>query len=369
MARSGVRLVIALVVIARTADAEPSLDDFYERTRDREVAFGDADRLASLVVGAQTANPSTDELMPHLATGVRIGAQLGARREKDLVKTELWADLLRIHDTGAWFTDLGWHTTAFEALDVLHLSADTLVARRSEIQPSDVAELQLTPYETVDAEAEATPIGPRLDKDAFLALPIGVANRLRWDDTGMTRKTTISGAIAARGFPKDIGHHAQLDLLRLKHTDWDGRAGAWTVSAGYQRLPMGIDTLPIWALVGYEWAGDRHWAVWQVGGAYEKPWLSIGPSVERHFELDPRTGMFARVDSGKLAYRQRAGHVLWGLAVEAVSIENRGSLRAVTPEAGVDVHGVELVARYRLAWTQDLMFPADRFTIGLDWLL
>jgi hypothetical protein len=363
-----VRLVVLSLVIARTAAADPSLDDFYERTRDRDVGFGDSDRILAIVAGAQTANPSTDALMPHLASGIRLGVAAGVRRERDVVKTELWADVLRVHETGDWFTDLGWHTTAFRAWDVLHLSADALVARRSEIQPSDVAELQLDPYETVDVEAEAAPIGPRIDKDAHLAFPIGVANRLRWDDAGMSRKTTVSAAVAARGFPKDIRHHAQLDVLRVKRTDWDGVA-AWTLSAGYQRLPMGIDTLPIWALVGYEWAGDRSGAVWQVGGAYERPNLSIGPSIERHFELDPRTGDFARVDSAKLAYRQRMGPVLWGLALEAVSIEDRGSLRALTPEAGVAIHGVELVARYRLAWTHDLMFPADRFTVGLDWLL
>jgi hypothetical protein len=154
----------------------------------------------------------------------------------------------------------------------------------------------------------------------------------------------------------------------VKRTDWDG-VPAWTLSAGYQRLPMGIDTLPIWALAGYEWAGDRSGLVWQIGGALELPNLSLGPSIERHFELDPRTGKFARVDSGKLAFRQRIGPVLWGIAAEAVSIEDRGSLRALTPEAGVTIRGVELVARYRLAWTEDLMFPADRFTVGLDWLL
>ena len=85
-------------------------------------------------------------------------------------------------------------------------------------------------------------------------------------------------------------------------------------------------------------------------------------------ELDPRTATFARVDSGRLGARH-------GAALEAIAIASpgsagaRGSLTAFTPELGVNIRGVELGLRYRFVWTRDVMFPAERFNVSLDWQL
>jgi hypothetical protein len=368
--------VVALLVLARVASAQPALDDFYERTREREHGVGDRDRFIDLVLGIQTANPSTDALEPHVASGLRLGLDVGLRRKHDVVRTQLSADVLRVHETGDWFTDLGWHTTAFKAYgrprddEGMHLSLDSVVARRTEVTPSDVSELQLVGYDMIDVEGEVTPVGPMIDKDAHLALPIGVATRLRWaDGGGFDLRTSGSVALAARALFPGLGH-AQLDFVRVKHTEWDAamtQASAWTVSTGYQRLPKGIDTLPIWLLVGYEWAGPKEGAVFQFGGAFELPEMSIGPSFERHFELDPVTGTFARVDTGRLAVHGQHDVLVWGVALESITIAGRGSLRAVTPQLGARYRGLALVAQLRAAWASDLMYPANRFSLGLDW--
>jgi hypothetical protein len=378
-------VVLLLLAGTAAADPQPSLDDFYERTRERDdgftscIGYCDGRYLAALMVGAETANPSTDELQPELATGFRLGADLGIRGgAADIARSQLWADVLRVNATGNWITDLGWHTTSFAELGerghgAVDVQLDTVLAHRTELQLSDVAELQAQPYTVADVEAEVAPTGPYIDKDTFLALPLGVATRLRWSDgMAMERRTAVSAAISGRGFPKDLRHHAQLDFVRIKYTDWDvgaGRANAWTLSTGYQHLPDGIDTLPIWALGGYEWAGPRRGVVAQIGGAVRLGTFEIGPSYETHFELDPRTAMFARVSSGKFGFRDRIGWFRYGVALEAISIEARGSLEAISPELGVLVHGVELGMRYRFAWTQDVMFPAERFNVSLDWQL
>jgi hypothetical protein len=370
------KAVVVLLVVARAASAQPALDDFYERTRDREHGVGDHDRFVDLLLGIQTANPSTDALVPHVASGLRLGVNAGLRREHDVVRTQLSADVLRVHETGDWFTDLGWHTTAFKTYgrprddEGMHLSLDSVIARRTEVRPSDVSELQLVGYDMIDVEGEVTPMGPMIDKDAHLALPIGVATRLRWaDGGGFDLRTSGSVALAARSLFPGLGH-AQLDFVRVKHTEWDAamtQASAWTVSAGYQRLPKGIDTLPIWLLVGYEWAGPKEGAVFQFGGAFELPELSIGPSFERHFELDPVTATFARVDTARLAVRGQHEVLVWGVALESITIAGRGSLRAVTPQLGARYRGLALVAQLRAAWASDLMYPANRFSLGLDW--
>jgi hypothetical protein len=385
------------------ADAPPGLDDFYERTRERDegfttcIGYCDGSHLAALMIGAQSATPasgagdamSTLEPEPKLASGIRLGADLGVRGGlADVARTQLWADVLRVHATGAWITDLGWHVTAFEVLGRprddhgLHLSLDTVLAHRTELQLSDLAELQQQPYTLADVEAEVAPTGPYVDKDAFITLPLGVANRLRWTDgLALQRRTELSAAIAFRGFPKGLHHHAQLDVLRIKHTGWaEGgampvAASAWTLSAGYQRLPYGIDTLPIWALVGYEWAGPRAGVVARLGGALhlDELGLDLGPSYERRFELDPRTGGFVRVQTGAFAVHHRIGPVRYGLALEALSIERHGDqggdVLALTPELAVIIHGIDLGVRYRAAWTDAVAFPGQRFALSLDWLL
>jgi hypothetical protein len=213
------------------ADSRPALDDFYDRTRDRAdgfddcIGFCDGRRLAGFLIGVQTANPSTDELQPKLASGLRLGADLGVRGGyANIARTKLWADLLRVHETGDWIADLAWQTTAFAALGRpgdtgLHLSLDSALSRRTELEPSDLAQLQRRPYRAIDVEAEAALTGDKVDKDAYIAIPVGVATRLAWPDDGrLERRTAISAALALRGFPRGIRHHYQIDVLRMKRT-------------------------------------------------------------------------------------------------------------------------------------------------------
>src|SRR5689334_23366211 len=79
---------VALVMLAGRAaptwaQPKPTLDDFFERTRQREQGFDECvgycngTFLATLLVGAQTANPSTDDDRPTPATGARLGGELG----------------------------------------------------------------------------------------------------------------------------------------------------------------------------------------------------------------------------------------------------------------------------------------------------
>lgn len=383
------------------ADPRPALDDFYDRTRDRHDGFDDCvgycdDRwLAGFLVGLAAANPSTDALAPglapKLATGGRLGADLAVRGDHaNIARTKLWADLLRVHETGDWIADLAWQTTAFAALGRpgeagLHLSLDTLASRRTELEPSDLAQLQRLPYRSFDVEAEVAPTGGMVDKEAFIAIPLGVATRLRWPDAGsLERRTAVSGALALRGFPRGNRHHYQLDALRVKHTSWDvagGQASSWTLSAGYQRLSPDIDFLQIWLLAGYQWAGGRHGPVFQLGADLELPAgdgvVELGPRFEEHLELDPRTATFTRVYQGRFSVRHRVARdrgrgragVWWGLAYEAIVLEDAARLHALTPEAGVSFLGLELGLRYRLAWLRDDRMPGapgDRFQISLD---
>jgi hypothetical protein len=377
------------------ADSRPTLDEFYDRTRDRDDSFDDCvgycdDRwLAGFLVGVQTANPSTDALQPKLATGGRLGADLAVRGGRvNIARTKLWADLLRVHETGDWITDLAWQTTAFAALGRpgepgLHLSLDAMASRRTELEPSDLARLQRLPYRAIDVEAEVAPTGGKVDKDAFLAVPIGVATRLRWPDEGpLERRVALSGALALRGFPREIRHHYQLDALRVKRTIWDvigGDASSWAVSAGYQRLSPGIDNLQIWLLGGYEWAGGRRGPIVQVGAELQLPAgrgiVELGPRFEEHLELDPRTAAFTRVYDGRFSVRHRTAPARsrtgawWSLTYEAVILEDAARLHALTPEAGITYRGLELGLRYRLAWLRDDRMPGapgDRFQISLD---
>lgn len=387
----------AVVVAAEPAGAEtrPALDDFYDRTRDRQegfddcVGYCDGRWLAGFLIGVQTANPSTDAVQPKLATGGRLGADLAVRGgHANIARTKLWADLLRVHETGDWIADLAWQTTAFAALGRpgetgLHLSLDAVAARRTELEPSDLARLQRRPYRAIDVETEVALAGGKVDKDAFIALPVGVATRLaRPDDGRLERRTAVSGALALRGFPNGNRHHYQLDALRVKRTSWEvegGEASSWTVSAGYQRLSPDIEWLQIWLLAGYEWAGGRHGPVVQLGAELALPVgrgvIELGPRFEEHLELDPRTAMFTRVHEGRFSVRHRAAlagaraSTWWGLAYEAVVLEDDARLHALTPEAGISSRGLELGLRYRLAWLRDDRMPSapgDRFQISLD---
>jgi hypothetical protein len=390
-------LVAATAASTALADPRPTLDEFYERTREREAGFDacigycDGTWLASFLMGAQTANPSTQAAAPRLATGIRFGVDLGVRGTRpEVVRAKLWADVLRINADGTWITELAGHVTAFKAFegpndDVgLHVSFDSVAARRTELRPSDVASLQRVPYRSLDTELELAPIGPKVDKDASIALPLGVAYRLRapLDGGQLQHRTSMSGALAFRGFAKQLRTHAQLDALRVKYTRWEvagGDAAATTLSTGYQRLPAGIDTLPLWALVGYQWAGDRHGVVAQLGmdlplstpfGSFE-----IAPAFERHFELDPATARFRRVTAARVSLRHRIAFVQWGVAYEAALVESQRRLHAITPELAVIYRGFELGMQYRFIVSDEAMLdpavmrsatPKDRFGVSLD---
>ncbi len=372
--------LVLLATAPAAAEPHPSLDDFYDRTRDRAEGFDhclgycDERYLAGVLVGAETATSGA------LASGGRLGVDLGVRSGyADLARTKLWLDLLRVHETGDWLADLAWHGTAFRAIGEpgqpgAHLSFDSLVARRTELEPSDFAELASTPCTTVDTEVEVAATGGKVDKDAFLTVPIGVANRLRWPDGGgLERRTAVSAALAFRGFPKGIGHHDQLDVLRVKRTDWGvagGRASSWTVSAGYQRLSPDIDWLQIWLLGGYERghaeAGDRHGPVLQLGAQITLGDVELGPRLEEHLELDPMTARFTRIFAATLYARHRAGPVRWGADYEGISRDD-GSLQALSPAFGVEVYGLAFGLRYRLVRTANTMaVPADRLQLTVD---
>ncbi len=357
-------IMVAASATAASADPRPTLDDFFERTRTRDDGFGDADYLLHAIVGGQTATPST------LAVGARFGVEAGVRgRPADMVRTKLWLDVLRVNATGVWITDAAWQLTAFRATPFVHLSFDSLVGRRTELGTSEVIELQRDPYDTFDAEAEAAAIGPKIDKDASISFALGVANRLRRSidsDAGLERRTAVSGVIAARAFAKGLRTHAQLDFARLKYTNWDvvgGTASAFTLSTGYQRLPVGLDTLPLWVLVGYEWAGERQGAVIQTGMDLTYAGVTFAPELARHLELDPATAMFHRVTSGRIGLRHTLRYVAYGATYEAGSIEDGESFQAFTPQISARYQGFELGVRCRFTTTPML---ANRFSLALD---
>ena len=388
----------AVICVALTSRAEPrpTLDDFYDRTRSRAEGFDqclgycDHEHVAAFLIGAQVADPSTDAVQRSLAYGGRLGIDLGTFFGRyDVARTKLWGDFLRVSETHDSITDLAWQNTWFAALGEpgeagLHLSLDTLLAQRTELEPSDFAEFQLVPYRLADVELEAAPTGPKVDKDAFLALPIGFANRLRWSEAGATleRRRSVSGALAFRGFLHQVRSHYQLDALRVKRTSWEvarGDASQWMVSAGYQRLSPDVDWLQIWLLAGYAWsrgANERNGWVGQLGAETRFPMengeLELGPMYEGHFVLDQRSRRFARVHEVRLYYRQRLGMLRWGLSHQSVALEDEATLHAVTPELGVRLFGVDLTARYRISIVHDDRYPGaadDRFNLSADWIL
>lgn len=396
---AGKKLVGALAVLAAATPARgeprPTLDDFYDRTRSRAEGFDeclgycDGQSLAAFLVGAQVADPTTDAVQQSAAYGGRLGIDLGVFFGRyDVARTKLWADVLRVPDANETVTDLAWKCTWFwasaEPDDAgVHVSLDTLLAKRSELEPSDLAELQLVPYQSGDVELEIAPVGPKIDKDAFIAVPVGAASRLRWSEDGaiLERRQSFSGALAARGFPKRVRHHYQLDALRLKRTAWEvvgGEATAWSVSAGYQRLSPDVDWLQIWLLAGYAWNEGRNDArgfLAQLGAETSFPLesgeLELGPMYEAHFVLDQRTAEFARVHELRLYYRQRWGILRWGLSYQGVALEDLAKLHALTPELGARFFGLDLGVRYRYAVVRDERFPGmpeNRFNAMADFV-
>lgn len=388
-------LGLTLVALEARAEPRPALDDFYDRTRSRAEGFEsclgycDGQHVAAFLVGAQVADPTTDAVQRALAYGGRLGVDLGVFFGRyDVARTKLWADFLHVASTDDSITDLAWQSTWFAALSEpgetgVHLSLDTLFASRTELEPSDFAELQLVPYRSADAEIEVAPTGGKVDKDAFVALPLGLATRLRWSPDGETleRRRSASAAFAFRGFLHQIRHHFQLDVLRVKRTEWEvpgGDASSWTLSAGYQRLSPDVEWLQIWLLAGHSWANGtssrRGWVA-QLGAETYFPTedgeIEIGPMYEAHFALDQRTASFARVHELRTYYRQRLGMLRWGLAYQLVSLEDLARLHAVTPELGVRLLGVDLTGRYRISAVNDARYPGmaeDRFQFAADFL-
>lgn len=391
-------LLVGATTLSAHAGAEPrpTLDDFYDRTRGRAegfeqcLGFCDGRALAAFLVGAQIADPTTDAVQRAVAYGGRLGVDLGVFFGRyDIARTKLWADLLKVASTGDSVTDLVWQTTWFSAIGEpgddagLHLSLDTALSSRTELEPTDFAELQLVPYRSADIELEAAPTGPKLDKDAFIALPLGFASRLRWAESGDTleRRGSVSGAVALRGFLKRVRHHYQLDVLRVKRVAWEvpgGEASAWTLSAGYQRLSPDVDWLQIWLLAGYGWhsgQNDERGLIGQLGAELSFPLedgeLELGPMYEAHFALDQRTARFTRVHETRAYYRQRLGPYRFGLAYQFVALEDVATLHAVTPELGLRVFGLDLTGRYRISAVQDARYPSlseDRFNLAADFV-
>lgn len=388
-------VAIALSALDARAEPRPALDDFYDRTRGRAEGFEDClgycdgQHVAAFLVGAQMADPTTDAVQRALAYGGRLGVDLGVFFGRyDVARTKLWADFLHVASTDDSVTDLAWQSTWFAALAEpgetgLHLSLDTLLASRTELEPSDFAELQLVPYRSADVELEAAPTGGKIDKDAFFALPLGVSSRLRWTPDGATleRRRSASAAVAFRGFLHQVRHHYQLDVLRVKRTEWEvpgGEASSWTLSAGYQRLSPDVEWLQIWLLAGYSWSqgeNTRRGAVAQLGAEMRFPTesgeLELGPMYEAHFALDQRSARFSRVHEIRSYYRQRLDLLRWGLAYQFVALEDFARLHALTPELGVRVLGVDLTGRYRISAVSDARYPGmaeDRFLLAADFL-
>jgi hypothetical protein len=378
------------------AEPRPTLDDFYDRTRSRAEGFEhclgycDGEAVAAFLVGAQVADPTTDAVQRAVAYGGRLGVDFGTFFGRySVARTKLWADVLSVSETDDTITDLAAQYTWFAAFGEpgdagAHLQLDTLLAERTELEPSDFAEFQLVPYRAADVELEVAPVGGKVDKDAFVALPLGIARRLRWsveDGSALERRTTLSGAFAFRGFPKRIRHHYQLDVLRVKRTSWEvlgGEASAWTASLGYQRLSPDVEWLEIWLLAGYSWnhgRNEQEGVVAQLGAEMTFPTsdgsVELGPMFEDHFVIDQRTARFTRVHDARVYYRHAKGIVHWGLSYQGVSLEDVATLHALTPEIGVNVLGLDLTGRYRLAIVKDDRFDgaaSDRFNASADWV-
>lgn len=398
------RALVGLVLAASPAVAfeRPSLDDFYERTRERAAAFNqctgycDGEYLLQLLVGGQVANPSTDALRPALAEGLRLGIDGGWRpNPQSVLRSQAFADVLRVNETGDLITDLVWKSTAFYSTTEhrsedggIHLSADTIVADRTELQPSDFAEFRAQPYRLVDAEIEVAPVAPRIDKDAHPAFPLGVSWRRRWargddlTDSGDAEESRLafSGALAMRGFPKGRGDHYQLDVARLTRLAWQtpaGEADAWQLSFGYQRLSPDLPGTELWILGGYGWyTGQNERAGWltQVGVAFHPvPAHQAGLGHDAWLGLDPQTARFERLHRTNVFYRYDDGTWRAGLAWDRVS-RGSGVLHAVVPEVGWRpswLFGMLVGARARLG-TFDGDGPApeeERFELSLDWLI
>jgi hypothetical protein len=392
------RAALALLLAGPAVAGErPSLEDFYERTRDRTEGFRDCvfgyckdGVLLQALVGAQATNASADDLHPTLAEGLRLGGDAGLLfGERNVVRTRAWADLLRLQDSGRSITDLASQSTFFLTTSEpgqpgVHLSADLLLAQRTELEAEDFAELQLDPYRAADVELEVAPVGEKVDKDVFPAVPVGFGERVRWDRDGRRTESrrTESAALALRGFPNDRLSHYQLDAARATRVDWDtpaGAAHAWQASLGYQRLSPGIDELQIWLLFGWGWydgANARNGFLAHAGAEVDLGEHQFGADDDARFTLDRATLRFRRVHHVRGYYRTTAvDRFRFGLLGEYVAVLDAGTLYALTPEAAVRPFrdlGLEVGARYRVLAVHDQRFPDestdDRLELTADWL-
>lgn len=397
----------ALALPARAQD-RAAMDDFYARTRGRHVGFEgcalgycDGWRLLQALVGAQVANPSTDVLDPALAEGLRLGLDAGLRGGYSVARARAWADLLWVGASGERLTEYvgqltGFMTTAGPGAPGVHLQLDTQIAAREELEPQDFAELQRNPYSVLDVEGEVALVGPKVDKEAFIALPFGVAQRVRWRDVDggaiTEQRRTLSGAVALRAFQKKNRFHYQLELARLTHMRWDlpaGSAQAWRTQLGYQQLSPDIPGVQLWILFGWAWldgSRDDDGFITRLGVDIDFDDLDgggLGPHLgaahyQRDFTLARDTLRFRAVDQVRLYYGTTAwAPVRVGVGYELASVDEVGSLHVLQPQIAWQPFarlGLEIGASVRLRMRSDdavdAAVPASqRFQLQMDWLL
>jgi hypothetical protein len=396
-----VRRVLALTTTLSTfaittvahAQLRSSLDDFYERGRTRADpleacarAECASDHVVAFDVGASLADPVFSDGSRRLAVGGH--ASIDAARAfgpQDVIRSIAIVDVYRALQGGQLIADVDLDSSFFWASGEpgqpgVHVAINPRIVERGELQPHDLAELRLSPYRLYDVEAEVAPTGPKIDKDAFFALPIGVSARRRWTDEGVRveDRRSITGALAARGFPKGILHHDQLDFARLTRTWWStptGDASAWTTSAGYQRLSPDLAGIELWILAGYGWfhaGNDARGVLGQIGFdavTDETRALGFGLAYDANFQLDVRTNTFVRVHDLRASYHQRFGPTETTIGWEGVAVYSTFA-HALTLGESYTRGPIRVAGRYRLALSDEaatfgLAF-VNRFEVTID---
>ncbi|MFI5299942.1 MAG: hypothetical protein ACHREM_17785 [Polyangiales bacterium] len=391
LTRAAIASSIALAASAARAEDRASLDDFYERGRLRADPFESCDgggcergRVVAVHVGASLADPVFSDGTRHLATALHGSLDVAfAWGRGDVLRSIAEGEVYRSTDDGRLLADLTLDTAVFHVLGRaegpgLHFMLNPRIVERGVIDPHDLADLQLRPYRLYDVEAEVAPVGPKIDKDASLALPIGVALRRRWDDSGdrLEDRFALSGALAFRGFPKALMHHDQLDVARLTRTWWTtsiGDATGWTASAGYQRLSPDLAGIDLWILVGYGWyhaANDAQGAVAQLGAEVQiDREVSASLAFDRHYSLDRRNNNFAGVDDVRASVQVSKQWLRASLGYELVTVYGAAA-QAIAPQLAWVHDGLTVGARYRLtvSGNQDVTGAAfvDRFEVSVD---
>ncbi|MEZ4464031.1 MAG: hypothetical protein R3F43_05775 [bacterium] len=134
-----------------------------------------------LLVGAQVANPSTDALRPALAEGLRLGIDGGFMPNgQSVLRSQAYADLLVVPATGDRFTDFVWKNTASTAPPTTAPATGRAPVRRRRgggSHRADPGRLRRLPAPALPPGGRrgerCAPIGPKVDKDAHVALPSG----------------------------------------------------------------------------------------------------------------------------------------------------------------------------------------------------